>query len=76
MCRDRTGFLPDKYKERMMEQSDCNKTHPDFYVVCKVCGSSLVYIEVDIGFSELSGQWGGVHLHCSECDASCTIYGD
>ena len=49
-----------------------NKTHPEFEVKCKKCGSKKVWIDNDLGYSETSGAWGSVDFVC-ECGNSTEI---
>lgn len=56
-------------------KTDANATHEGFSITCDECGSSVVMVTSDIGYSELSGEWGGVHLKCCDCHKETTIYG-
>lgn len=44
-----------------------DKTHEGFEITCKQCGCSVVVTGSDMGFSEMSGGWGGVYLECTKC---------
>lgn len=59
-----------------MEQEYFDETHPGFTIKCNKCGSTKVYLENDMGWSDLSGSWGGIHLICNECESKTTIAGD
>lgn len=50
------------------------KTHPGFSIHCYRCGSDAVGVDSDVGFSELSGVWGGVFLHCAKCDLAMYLW--
>lgn len=50
-----------------MAQADIDAQWPRFTVTCKACGSTLVELENTMGFSELSGAWGGIWLNCLAC---------
>lgn len=49
------------------------KTHPGFTVTCDACGSQRVEVENSFCWSEVSGSWGSVDLHCLACDARVAI---
>jgi DNA-directed RNA polymerase subunit RPC12/RpoP len=36
-------------------------------VKCKECGSKNVYLENNLGFSDISGGWGSIDMICSDC---------
>jgi hypothetical protein len=57
-------------------QIQANATHPGFIITCRKCGSTKVIVDSDLGFSSISGQWGGVYLECLDCKTYDTIYGD
>jgi hypothetical protein len=59
-----------------LTQEDAERSHPGFTVTCQQCGSALVYIETDLGFSSTSGSWGGVSLTCFACKATAPLLGD
>ena len=40
---------------------------PGFEIICKRCNSKNVYIENDMGFSEISGGWGSIDVVCNDC---------
>ncbi len=58
----------------MDREQAAKKTHEGFTITCDKCGSKVVIVDSDIGGSELSGSWGGVHLICQDCDARTEIY--
>ena len=43
-----------------------------FEVKCK-CGSTNIEIEDSRGYSEISGPWGSIELHCVDCDHRASI---
>jgi hypothetical protein len=47
---------------------------PDFTVTCDKCGSEKVRLRNDMGWSRLSGGWGGLYLHCDNCGSETEIY--
>lgn len=49
-------------------------THPGFTVICQACQSRRVIVTSDVGFSALSGSWGGVHLKCQSCGVKVEIW--
>jgi ribosomal protein S27E len=49
-------------------------THPGFRIICEKCGSEIVIVDSDVGFSAVSGGWGGVHLKCQDCDNETAIW--
>lgn len=61
-----------------MDQDDrtdmVQKTHPGFIVVCGDCDSTDVEVHISVGFSETSGTWGSVDLHCLDCDKRTEIF--
>jgi hypothetical protein len=65
------GYHP-KTDEEMKE--DCQQTHPGFEIKCLECGSTNVYIDSDVGYSETSGNWGGVQLICAYCGKEIKIW--
>ena len=52
----------------------CRQTHPGFEIKCLECGSTNVYIDSDVGYSETSGTWGGVQLICVDCEKETEIW--
>lgn len=59
----------------MDDEQDAQKaTHPGFTITCDKCGSSGVYIDSDVGFSQMSGAWGTVWLQCDKCDAWVNVW--
>jgi hypothetical protein len=71
-------FESQRWQTPALSQDDIDKQWPGFTVTCKACGSTLVHLENDQGFSEMSGSWGGLHLRCigENCKARVTISGD
>jgi hypothetical protein len=47
---------------------------PGFKITCNQCGSKKVTILSDVGFSAMSGAWGGVRLSCSDCHYQYEIW--
>jgi hypothetical protein len=68
-------FESQRWQPPALTQDDIDKQWPGFTVTCKACGSTNVRLENDQGYSPESGSWGGVHLHCTACDAKVTISG-
>lgn len=50
------------------------KTHRGFNVTCERCGSDAVGVDSDMGFSRLSGAWGGVYLRCAKCNLAVYVW--
>lgn len=50
-------------------QKAADEAHPSFIVTCRACGSTVVSIRSDVGWSAMSGGGGGVQLHCEDCQA-------
>ena len=44
-----------------------------FNLVCR-CGSTQVEVDSTVGYSNLSGMWGGVSLRCLACGATAEIW--
>ena len=44
------------------------KMFGEFKVECKMCGSSKVIIDSNLGFSPQSGSWGSVDFWCIDCE--------
>lgn len=55
---------------------DCEETHPGFTITCKNCGSKRVYHSNTMGFSEESGNWGGILLTCADCEKKVVLFGE
>lgn len=56
-------------------QALADKTHEGFTITCDKCKCGIVIVGSDIGYSELSGQWGGVYLQCTNCLERTYVYG-
>jgi hypothetical protein len=50
------------------------KTHPGFKIICGECDSDAVGVTSDVGFSAVSGAWGGVTLVCSRCGFESAVW--
>lgn len=50
-----------------MDLKDFQDQYFGFEIKCKKCGSNKVYLENNMGFSDLSGTWGSIDMICSEC---------
>ncbi|WP_339304341.1 hypothetical protein NST33_17940 [Paenibacillus sp. FSL L8-0435] len=57
-----------------MEQELKNQMYPNFMIICNKCESKEVIIDNDIGYSDTSGGWGGIHLVCNRCGNKTEIY--
>ena len=55
-------------------QAAADEDHPGFVVTCRKCGSTVVSVRSDAGYSAQSGGWGGVQLHCEDCGAADEIW--
>lgn len=60
----------------LLASEEAQATHPGFTVICKKCGSANVIVDISLGFSSISGQWGSVDLLCLNCETYDSIYGD
>lgn len=49
-------------------------THEGFVIICKICGDNTVTVDSDVGFSTISGAWGGVQLKCLTCGNETEIF--
>lgn len=67
--QDRWGATQDSGRQKLAD-----KTHDGFLIKCRECGSETVIVESDVGFSELSGAWGGVQLKCCDCQSETEIW--
>jgi hypothetical protein len=65
---------PDVERPDDDRQKAADEAHPSFIVTCRACGSTVVSVQSDVGYSPLSGGWGGVHLHCESCHADDAIW--
>lgn len=48
---------------------------PKFTIRCDECKSFNVWLHNDRGWSETSGEWGGLHLVCKDCKTRTTLSG-
>lgn len=61
--------------EQSQRKRAADETHKGFDIRCQNCGCDAVLVYSDIGYSQLSGQWGGVHLKCIGCHDETQLYG-
>ena len=57
-----------------MSGKDFKQQYPGFTVTCKKCGSKEIELQNDMGWSAMSGGWGGLHFKCTNCDNTTTIH--
>ncbi len=56
------------------KQKAADESHTGFTGTCQECQSTVVYVTSDVGFSDISGAWGGVLLRCADCDNETEIW--
>ena len=62
-------------KEEIKElQTTSDEAHPNFTIICKKCGSSIVLLHNSLGYSEESGWWGYIDLVCVVCGSSSSVF--
>lgn len=57
------------------ERKQQDQFWPKFNVQCDECKSYDIIMDNDIGWSETSGSWGGLHFHCNNCKNRTTVAG-